>query len=98
MECSGGSRRSLLQLPENNPVFCRNIVGEISKDPLRGNVVTKDQKFMDCKTGTVYKVKRVDGVMVLLETEDGRDYMFTDLIGLRSYRNIDGNLMGKKQG
>ncbi len=53
VECSGGSRRSLLQLPENNPVFGRNIVGEISKDPLRGNVVIKDQKFMGCKTGTV---------------------------------------------
>ncbi len=43
-------------------------------------------------------MKRVDGVMVLLETEDGRDYMFTDLIGLSSYRNIDRNPMGKKEG
>jgi len=98
VECSGGSRRSLLQLPENNLAFCRSIAGKISKDPLRGNVVTEDQIFMDCKTGTVYKVKRVDGVIVLLETEDGRDYVFTDLIGLKPYRNIDGNPMGEKEG
>ena len=61
-------------------------------------MVTEDQIFMDCKTGTVYKVKRVDGVIVLLETEDGRDYVFTDLIGLKPYRNIDGNPMGEKEG
>jgi len=32
---------------------------------------------MDRKTGTVYKVKRVDGVMVILETDDGRNRILT---------------------
>ncbi|OGP61676.1 MAG: hypothetical protein A2169_00445 [Deltaproteobacteria bacterium RBG_13_47_9] len=50
---------------------------------------------MDFKSGTVYKAKRVDGVMVILETDDGRNRILTDLVGVKSYRNIHGNSMEK---
>jgi hypothetical protein len=29
------------------------------------------QRFKDCKTGKLYKMKRVDGAMVILEISDG---------------------------
>jgi hypothetical protein len=32
---------------------------------------TDGQKFRDCKTGKLFKMKRVDGAMVILEISDG---------------------------
>jgi hypothetical protein len=35
------------------------------------------QKFKDIKTGKIYSMKRVDGVMVILETSDGLNRIWT---------------------
>jgi hypothetical protein len=35
------------------------------------------QKFKDIKTGKIYSMKRIDGIMVILETSDGLNRIWT---------------------
>ncbi len=35
------------------------------------------QRFKDIKTGKIYSMKRINGIMVILETEDGLDRIWT---------------------
>ena len=37
------------------------------------SAATDGEKFRDCKTGKLYRMKRVDGAMVILEIPDGED-------------------------
>ena len=37
------------------------------------SATTDFKKFRDCKTGKLYRMKRVDGDMVILEIPDGED-------------------------
>lgn len=35
------------------------------------------QRFKDIKTGKVYSMKRINGIMVILETDDGLNRIWT---------------------
>ena len=37
------------------------------------SAATDGEKFRDCKTGKLYRMKRVDGAMVTMEISDGGD-------------------------
>ena len=39
--------------------------------------MANQQRFKDLKTGNIYSMKRIDGVMVILETKDGLNRIWT---------------------
>ena len=40
-------------------------------------MVANEQVFKDLKTGKIYSMRRINGVMVILETEDGLNRILT---------------------
>jgi hypothetical protein len=47
-------------------------VGHLDKTG-KMSVSSDGQRFKDCKTGKYYRMKRIDGAMVILELSDGED-------------------------
>ena len=40
-------------------------------------LMTNQQRFKDLKTGKIYSMRRINGVMVILETKDGLNRILT---------------------
>jgi hypothetical protein len=54
--------------------------------------MANQQVFKDLKTGRIYSMKRINGVMVFLETEDGLNRIWTREDDLdRSFQKITEN-------